>query len=200
MIGLFNDITNIILGTLVAIAVIICLIIALKSEHLRKLCLYIMAIACIFFGIYSTAGLIKDVTAESYTNGSLEQKNTYGLDTFSYTSSSIVFTPNDSIYTWENNFLRVNNFNGVKNEYKIVFNDYLILDPDITTGSINFDITMEFLIPEGSQNFIGTMHTTIKFLSDKTYMKLSTNTQAEAQYFLDYFKNFGFKLCCYEVV
>lgn len=199
MIHLFDDISNMITTALTAIIVVICLIIALKSEHFRKFCLYVIATVCILFGGYCTFGLIKDITAESYTNGSLEQKNTYGQDVFSYKSSSIHFTRENDKYVCEKNLIRVNNFDGEKNEYNIVLNDYLILDSNITTGSINFDITMEFRTPDSGANIFGDLHITIKFLSDKTYMKISTETQLESEYFSDYFKNFGFDLSCYEV-
>ncbi len=199
MINLFNNISNIIIGGLTAVIIVICLIIALKSEHFRKLCLYIIAIVCILFGGYCTVGLVKDVTAKSYTNGSLELKNMYGQDTFSYKSNSIHFTKENDNYICEKNLIRVNNFDGEKNEYNIVFNDYLILNPDITTGSINFDITMEFRVPDGGSSVVGSLHITIKFLSDKTYMKITTDTQVESEYFADYFNNFGFDLSCYEV-
>lgn len=199
MIHLFDDISNMITTAITAIIVVICLVIALKSEHFRKLCLYIIAIVCILFGGYCTIGLIKDVTAESYTNGSLEQRNTYGQDVFSYKSSSIYFTKENDNYICEKNLIRVNNFDGENNEYNIVFNDYLILDSDITSGSINFDIIMEFRTPDSSANVFGDLHISIKFLSDKTYMKISTDTQVEAEYFTDYFKNFGFNLSCYDV-
>ena len=59
---------------------------------------------------------------------------------------------------------------------------------------------MDFITPEGGVNLNGSISVSVRFLSDKTNLKITTGSQVEADYFSDYFNTFGFRLDVYEVV
>ena len=168
---------------------------------IKKIIFYVLSIVIIIFGVFCSIGLYKDLKAENYTNGSLELVNTYGQDSFTYASNNLVFEIDEnSKFFCEKNLIRVNDFDGEKKKYNIVFNDYLIIDSIISSGAIHFTFVGEFISPEGDANLRGSIDISIRFLSDKTNLIISTNTRAEADYFMDYFKNFGFILNVYEII
>lgn len=197
---LFSTTANIIIYSVVIIALIICFIVMIKKESLRLAMCYVASGFVILLGIYSTFGFITDLKAESYTIGNLELKNTYGQESFNYYTNTIVFNLDNDTYICEQNLTKVNDFDGNKNTYNVVLNDYYLINSSISNGSIYSVVLMDFYNSDGSINCNGTLNISIKFYSDKTNLTITTNTQNEADYFEKYFQDYGFRLNVYQVV
>lgn len=194
----FNRIGNAVIYLLVAIGVVVCLVIMARFPGTRKILFYVISSVVIIIGIYSTGSFIKEVNMQGYVNGDIQLINTIKKDNFYYSSNSIVFTLDEDtgLYTYENSFVPTE-FDGEHEFYNVEFNEYILFDSKITAGAIYSVVNMDFRNELGEIVDNGDMNLTLKYLSDKTSLKLTTKDKKHASYLEKHFKDYGFRIKVY---
>lgn len=165
---------------------------------------YLICFVLIIVGVFCGIELYKEVKAESYINGSIDISNQFSQESFNYTSSSVTFY-NDiydetQTYTFDKELLKVDDFNGEKNEYQVLLNDYVLFDSDINAGSVFSVIYMDFYDTNGEIVCNASMNISIKFLSNKTQLTLTTTGNENASFFEQYFSDNGIRLKVMEIL
>lgn len=194
--GFFNKATNIILFSIIGLAIIVGIILMLKFPASRKVMLYIFSVIIIIIGGLSGVGLYKDITAKSYVVGSLDYDYLTTQESFIYAKSSIIFYEQENVnngYYYEDNIERIDDFNGKTHNYLVKLNDYIIKDVTINAGSVYFVVFIDFHDTEDNVVNSSRLDISIKFLNDKTNIKMLT-TLKDVSYLEDYFSNYGFVL------
>lgn len=163
---------------------------------------YIICSILILVGCFYGIKFYQDVTATSYVNGSIDISNKFSQDSFYYVSSSVAFYPteNSEAYTFEIDCLETDNFDGERKDYKVVLNDYVLINSVITGGSVRSVVQMDFYDVDGNLLHNAEMDLLIRFLSEKTQLKLSCADQTSATYFENYFNDNGIRLGVIELL
>ncbi len=165
---------------------------------------YIICFILIAVGTFCGIQLFRDVKAESYVNGSIDISNRFSQESFNYYNTSVVFYhdlyDDTDTYSFEKDLLKVEDFNGSDKEYKIVLNNYVLTDCNIKAGSIFSTISMDFYNTDGEIVCPATMQLSIKFLSNKTQLTLTTKGQKNSSFFEQYFKDNGIRLQVIEIL
>ena len=161
---------------------------------------FILIVVGTFFGIQ----LYKEVKAESYVNGSIDISNQFSQESFNYSSTSLVFYHDlydtTDTYSFDKELLKVDDFNGKDKEYKVLLNDYVLVDCDISAGSIFSVVNMDFYSTNGEIVCSSSMNISIQFLSSKTQLKITTTGQTNASFFEQYFTDNGIRLQVVEIL
>lgn len=163
---------------------------------------YLICLIMIIFGTFCTINLYKEIKAESYINGSIDISNQFSQETFNYTASQVSFSfdaDTDDTYIFEKDLLKVDDFNGEKKQYKVMLNDFILIDVDIKAGSIYSPLIMDFYDIDGNVICQGKLNLSIKFLSGKTTLTLSCIGEEEKSFFEQYFYDNGINLNVVEV-
>lgn len=163
---------------------------------------YLICFILIVVGVFCGIELYKEVKAESYINGSIDISNQFSQESFNYTSSGLVFY-NDGYsneYIFDKELLKVDNFNGKDKEYQVVLNEYVLFDADINAGSVFSVIFMDFYDTNGEIVFNASMNISIKFLSNKTQLTLTTVGNESASFLEQYFSDNGIRLKVIEIL
>ena len=165
---------------------------------------YLICFILIVVGVFSGIELYKEIKAESYINGSIDITNKFSQESFNYSSTSVVFyhdiyDDTDS-YLFEIDLLKVDTFNGKEKEYKVLLNDYILIDSEFNAGSIFSIMNIDFYNTNGELVHNAEMKISIKFLSNKTLLQLSTNGSESAQYLEQYFSDNGIRLVVNEIL
>lgn len=194
----FKQLGNTIIYILIGLAVVVGIVIMAKNENSRKLIPYFLGLIFIFTGAFSGYSLYKDMKAESYVVGSIDITSQYSQEEFNYSSSSVVFY-NDiydetDTYSFEKELLKVDDFNGLKNDYELWLNDFILLSTEFNAGSIYSSATIDFYDEYSELLQSSTMNISIKFLSNKTQLTLSTSGSTNAQFLEQYFSDYGIRL------
>ena len=184
--------TMIIIGIILILLVILSF--ALKNDTFKKVMLYIAGTLVIAAGIYSSINLYKEVNAKSYINGEIPLFSQFQVEDFSYCSSQIVLTKdNNGQFTYEVDTLKVKDFDGIENTYKIYFNDKNI-PAKVNAGSIEINCKLNFLSTENETLNLAPLKIQVNFLSESTTIKIATNNQESANYLQKYFLVNGFSI------
>ena len=157
---------------------------------------YLICFILIVVGIFCGIELYKEIKAESYINGSIDISNQFSQESFNYSSTSLVFY-NDgysSDYIFDKELLKVDDFNGKDKKYQIVLNDYVLIDSDFNAGSVFSVINIDFYNTDGNIICNSTMNISIKFLSNKTQLTLTTVGNESASFLEQYFSDNGIRL------
>lgn len=201
--GLFSKTGTYISIAVIALIVVVCLVILFKFEHTRKLMLYIIGSLVILSGIVCGVAFFKEVTAESYVNGSINIENQFSVESFQYGSNNVVFYHNNEdttqTYTYSTDLLKVQDFNGEKKKYEVVVNDY-VLPATVSAGAVDTVLYIDFYSTSGDLLCSSEMKISIKFFSDKTQLKFSVVGQQQAQFLEQYFKDNGIHLKINEIL
>lgn len=165
---------------------------------------YVICIVLIIIGVFSGIQLYKEVKAESYVNGSIDISNQFSQETFNYSSSSLVFY-NDiydktETYIFDKKLLKVNDFNGIDNEYQLYLNDYILIGSEFNAGSIYSIVEMDFYDTNGQIICNAKLNISIKFLSGETQLTVSSKGKENASFFEQYFTDNGFRLKLVEIL
>ena len=165
---------------------------------------YLICFILIIVGTFCGIELYKEVKAESYINGSIDISNQFSQESFNYTSSSVTFYHDlydeTDTYTFDKELLKVEDFNGKDNEYQVLLNDYVLVDSDIHAGSVFSVIYMDFYDTNGEIVCSASMNISIKFLSNKTQLTLTTVGNENASFFEQYFSDNGIRLKVMEIL
>lgn len=165
---------------------------------------YLICFILIVIGVFSGIELYKEIKAESYINGSIDITNKFSQESFNYSSTSVVFyhdiyDETDS-YLFEIDLLKVDTFNGKEKEYKVLLNDYILIDSEFNAGSIFSIMNIDFYNTNGELVHNAEMKISIKFLSNKTLLQLATKGSESAQYLEQYFSDNGIRLVVNEIL
>ncbi len=165
---------------------------------------YIICFVFIVVGTFCGIQLYKEVKAESYINGSIDISNKFSQENFNYTSTSLVFYhdlyDDTNTYLFEQDLLKVENFNGQKNTYEVWLNDFILLDTEFNAGSIYSTVKMDFYNEFGNVVCNSEMKISIKYLSGKTTLTISTVGQENASFLEQYFTDNGIRLKVVEIL
>lgn len=163
---------------------------------------YLICFILIVVGTFCGIQLYKEVKAENYINGSIDISNQFSQESFSYSSTSLVFY-NDGYsndYIFDKELIKVNDFNGKDKEYQVLLNDYVLIDCDIHSGSVFSVVNMDFYNTDGEIICTSSMNISIKFLSNKTQLTLTTVGNENASYLEQYFSDNGIRLKVMEIL
>ena len=103
-------------------------------------------------------------------------------------------------YSFEKDLLKVDDFNGEKKQYKVILNDYVLVEAEVNAGSIFTAINMDFYDTNGNIVCNSTMQISIQFLSNKTQLTLVTKDQQSASFLEQYFSDNGISLRVIEIL
>lgn len=187
---------NIILGSVIAVAFVICFVIMAKYKHSRKILTYILCVATLMIGLASSINFIRMITAKSYENGSIDITNKFSQEEYNIKNLAITFYPTENAqsFVFENDSVKTDDFNGEKYNYILKINNHYITDCEINAGSISAKMNLELNDSLGNVTYSGTMNILISFYSDRTNLKLSVKTTTDAQAFTKYFQDNTFSL------
>lgn len=165
---------------------------------------YIICFVLILVGAFCGIELYKEIKAESYVNGSIDISNQFSQESFNYSSTSVVFYhdmyDDTNTYTFEIDLKRVESFNGLEKEYRVTFNDYILVSADINAGSIFSDVAIDFYDTNGNIVCNSLMKVSIQFLSNKTQLTISTTGNTNASFLEQYFSDNGIRLKVIEIL
>ena len=165
---------------------------------------YIICFILIAVGAFFGTQLYREIKAESYVNGSIDISNKFSQESFNYSSTSVVFYhdlyDDTNTYTFEKELLKVEDFNGKEKEYKLVLNDYVLLDTEFNSGSIFSTCLIDFYNTEGTIICNAEMKISIQFLSNKTQLTLSTVGEDNSSFLEQYFSDNGIRLSVIEIL
>lgn len=103
-------------------------------------------------------------------------------------------------YTFEKDLLKTDDFDGVKRRYQLVLNDYILLDTQITAGTVFSTVYIDFYDTSGNIVCSAYMDISIKFLSNKTALSLVTVGNENASFLEQYFADNGIRLKVVELL
>ncbi len=166
--------------------------------------LYLIAFVLIVVGVFCGIRLYKEIKAESYINGSIDISNRFTQESFNYSSTSVVFYhdlyDDTDTYAFEKDLLKVENFDGKTKTYKVVLNDYVLLNCEINAGSVFATVDMDFYDTNGQIVNSAVMKLSVKFLSNKTTLTLATTGNENASFLEQYFADNGIRLQIIEIL
>ncbi len=166
--------------------------------------LYILAFAILVAGVFCGIQFYKEVKAESYVNGSIDISNRFEQESFYYSATSVVFYHDlydeTDTYTFEKDLLKVETFDGSKNTYQVLLNDFVLLNCEINSGSVFGVINIDFYDTEGNIVNSAVMNLSVKFLSNKTTLSLATTGKENASFLEQYFSDNGIRLKIKEII
>ncbi len=164
---------------------------------------YLICCVLIVVGVFCGLRLYKEVKAESYVNGSIDISNRFSQESFKYKSTSAVFYhdlyDDTDTYSFETDLPKTENFDGAKKTYKVMLNDYVLFNAEISAGSVYADVYIDFYDTEGNVVNNALMNLSVKFLSNKTQLTLVTVGNDNAQFLEQYFTDNGLRLQIFEI-
>ncbi len=166
--------------------------------------LYLLSFVIIVVAVFCGIRLYKEIKAESYINGSIDISNRFTQESFNYSSTSAVFYhdlyDDTDTYTFEKDLLKVENFDGKKKTYQVVLNNYVLLNTEINAGSVFATVNMDFYDTNGNVINSAVMKISVKFLSNKTTLTLTTTGKENASFLEQYFADNGIRLRIIEIL
>ncbi len=103
-------------------------------------------------------------------------------------------------YTFEKDLLKVENFDGKTKTYRIILNNYVLLNREINAGSVFATVYMDFYDTNGNVINNAVMKLSVKFLSNKTTLTLATTGKENASFLEQYFADNGIRLRVIEIL
>lgn len=165
---------------------------------------YLICFVLVIVGTFCGIQLYKEVKAESYINGSIDISNKFSQENLNYSSTSLVFYhdlyDDTDTYVFEQDLPKVENFNGQKKSYELWFNDFIILDAEFNAGSVYSTVQLDFYNEYGNIIYSSKLNISVKYLSSKTQITLSTKGQESASFLEQYFKDNGIRLKIVEIL
>ena len=165
---------------------------------------YLICFVLVIVGTFCGIELYKEVKAESYINGSIDISNKFSQENLNYSSTSLVFYhdlyDDTDTYSFEQDLPKVENFNGQKKSYELWLNDFIILDAEFNAGSVYSTVQLDFYNEYGNILYSSKLNISVKYLSSKTQITLSTKGQESASFLEQYFKDNGIRLKIVEIL
>ncbi len=165
---------------------------------------YLICFVLIIVGTFCGIQLFKEVKAESYINGSIDISNKFSQESFNYSSTSVTFYHDlydeTDTYTFDKELLKVEDYNGQKKTYQLWLNDFILLDTEFNAGSVYSSVKIDFYDEYGAIVCNSVMEISIKFLSNKSQLTLSTKGEESASFLEQYFSDNGIRLKVVEIL
>ena len=165
---------------------------------------YFICFILIIFGSFCGVQMYREIKTGSYVNGSIDVTNKFSQESFSYYNTSITFYhdiyDDTGKYTFEKELLPVEDFNGKSKQYQVVLNDYILIDSEISAGSVYVNKDIDFYDTNGNIVCDSNFELSIKFLSDKTLLTLTTYGEENASFLEQYFNDNGIRLKVIEIL
>lgn len=165
---------------------------------------YLICFVLVIAGAFCGIRLYSLITAESYINGSIDIENRFTMESFSYANTSVEFYHDiydeSDTYSYSTDLKRVDDFDGARNTYQITLNGYYILDAQVTAGSVFTKVYIDFYNTDGGLICSAFLNVSVKFLSDKTALTLSTTGGENAGFLTQYFRDNGIRLKINEIL
>jgi len=165
---------------------------------------YLICFALVIAGAFCGVRLYQLVTAESYINGSIDIENRFTMESFSYAETGVEFYHDiydtTNTYAYSVDLQRVDDFDGARKTYQVVLNDYFVPETQITAGSVFATVYMEFYSTNGGLLCSAHFNISVKFLSNKTSLTLSTTGGENASFLSQYFRDNGIRLKINEIL
>ena len=165
---------------------------------------YLICFVLVMVGTFCGIQLYKEVKAESYINGSIDISNKFSQENLNYSSTSLVFYhdlyDDTDTYVFEQDLPKVENFNGQKKSYELWLNDFIILNAEFNAGSVYSTVQLDFYNEYGNIIYSSKLNISVKYLSSKTQITLSTKGQESASFLEQYFKDNGIRLKIVEIL
>lgn len=173
-------------------------------KTIGNILLYILAFVIIVAAVFCGIQLYKEVKAESYVNGSIDISNKFSAESFTYSASSVVFYhdlyDDSDTYTFEKELLKVETFDGSKNKYSVTLNKFVLLNTEVTSGSVFANLNLDFYDTNGNVVNSALLKISVKFLSNKTVLTLATTGKENASFLEQYFADNGIRLKIIEII
>lgn len=164
---------------------------------------YLICIILIVAGTFCGIRFFQDVKAKSYVNGSIDISNSFSQECFNYSSTSVIFYHDiyndDDLYVFDIDLLKSDDFNGLEKTYHMKLNEFILLDAVYNFRSIFAVFNVEFYDTDFSLKYTSALNISIKFLSNKTQLTLSTTGEESARYLEQYFNDYGITLKVVEI-
>ena len=164
---------------------------------------YLICFILIVVGVFCGIALFKEVKAESYVNGSIDISNQFSQENFYYSATSLIFYhdiyDDTDTYVFDVDLPKVEDFNGIEKTYQVSLNDYILLDCDISAGSIFTTVNIDFYDTNNTILCSSLMQISIKYLSTKTQLTIATAGQENASFLEQYFADNGIRLKVIEI-
>ena len=176
----------------------------MRASTVWQIVFYVLSFVLVVAGIFFGISLFQSARAESYINGTIDISNRFSQKSFTYSATNVTFYhdlyDDTNTYSYEQDLLQVEGFNGVEKSYKMLFNDQTLLNVNMQAGQINTSVTMQFYSPEGKLLASPELKIQICFLSNKTQLKLVTIGKENAAYLEQYFAENGIRLIVDELL
>ena len=159
---------------------------------------YLICFVLVIAGAFCGIRLYTLATREGYINGSIDIQNQFSMESFSYANTTVEFYHDiydtTNTYEYSTDLLRVDDFDGAAKAYQVVLNDYILLDTQVSAGSVFSKVYLDFYNTGGSRICAAFLNISVKFLSNKTTLTLTTTGGENASFLTQYFKDNGIKL------
>lgn len=158
----------------------------------------IFLIAVIICGIFSGFWLWDTFTAESYEYGDLSEVSS-NLVFIIQTETMVFPTGTTEIKKeFESIYQVYAEFDAEENDYSVTLNSNPIPNSKIENGTIEMNLDLTFLNPDGTDKFSDELLFKIEFFSNKTIMTIETLNSDAVSFWNTYFNSYGFDLRVYK--
>lgn len=159
---------------------------------------YLICIALIISGVFCGIGLIKQIKAESYINGTLTDKNEFSQENFHYTTTQFTmyhdaYDETDTYY-YDINLTPVEDFDGECNDYELYVNNYRLFDVTVNFGSINANMPLNFYDVYSEVMNASNIKINLSFYANKTNLNISVIGFESSKFVTSYFVNNGLNI------
>jgi hypothetical protein len=165
---------------------------------------YLICFALVTAGAFCGIRLRALMTRESYINGSIDIQNKFSTESFSYANTSVEFYHDlydtSDAYAYGIDLLRVDDFDGLKDRHQITLNGCVLTDTQITAGAAFATARLDFYDTDGIVVCSASLDISVKFLSDKTTLALSTVGGESAGFLTQYFKDNGIRFKIIKII
>jgi len=156
---------------------------------------YLICGMVIFIGIICFVDLFHRMTATGFIRGSIDINNRFVTASFRYVNTSgIALAGEDGVYEYRMQLLPVEDFDGIRNQYYVTLNEFILFGARIDAGGVLADFIINFYDTQGANITTATMHISIRFLANQTVMVLTVEGSQQAQFIQQYFRNNGIRL------
>ena len=195
----FSKIASKLLNILTIFAVIVAVGIVItmlaKRKESRKFLCYLLGVVVICAGVFAGFKINNKRQQESFSIGSNPFENLFTTKTFSFQDKAVtLYEDNSDTYSYTVDLMPVTDFDGSKNSYTIMLNDYVLMDAKITAGQVEANFYKDFIGVDGKILNSGVMAIRITMLSNKTTLKISTVGEVNKDFYTQYFNDNGINL------
>ena len=154
-------------------------------------CLIMIVGAFCMFNMVQIWSQTSGVYGEPYT---IETKNNYEIiEGGKFDFGAIAFETDDNVnYTCVTNFNPIVNFDGIKNDYALLFNDNLVSNVKFYAGQVDCDYMMNVYNTKGELVSTPSLNIIIKVLETQTNITITMKNENNSYgYFSQYMQNNG---------